>query len=346
MSSIGVFDIHAHFWPRGLLAAIREGGSWYGWRAEHTPDGLRVVINGRTLPFAVPSVDLDEPVERMQLRMDRDGVSTEALMPAGFFWGDHLGERDAVRFCREINDEAIQLQRAYPSRFVALAILPLRYPLAARHEVHRILSDLGSRGFALPTNVAGVDLDHASLRGVLDEIGSARAPVVIHPNFLSFIGADRLSRYRLQTSIGNPTELAMAAASLILGGYFDRNPGSQAAFCQGGGSIPSLLGRLDLQYRQSAEGRGEASRTPSAYLDRMYFDSLTQDGDSFRSLINRAGADRLMVGTDYPFLVVPRPDSNAAGSVGTFLQSDEQARVFFENALGFFGRASPPTALG
>ena len=40
---------------------------------------------------------------------------------------------------------------------------------------------------------------------------------------------------------------------------------------------------------------------PSAYLRRMWFDSLVYSPDALRRLIDQVGVSQVVIGTDYPF---------------------------------------------
>ena len=43
------------------------------------------------------------------------------------------------------------------------------------------------------------------------------------------------------------------------------------------------------------------ARPPSEYLGALYFDSLVYTGDALSRLVSIAGADHVLLGTDYPF---------------------------------------------
>jgi aminocarboxymuconate-semialdehyde decarboxylase len=58
--------------------------------------------------------------------------------------------------------------------------------------------------------------------------------------------------------------------------------------------------RLDHAYTQRPEFRKNISQTPSAYLKKIYFDSIVHSVPALQYLVGVVGADRVVVGTDYP----------------------------------------------
>jgi aminocarboxymuconate-semialdehyde decarboxylase len=73
------------------------------------------------------------------------------------------------------------------------------------------------------------------------------------------------------------------------------------------------------------------SRNPREYLGRLFFDSCVHDARALRYLLDVAGADKVMLGTDYPFpLGEQEPGS---GIAALDLPPPEQARLFHATAL-------------
>jgi aminocarboxymuconate-semialdehyde decarboxylase len=117
-------------------------------------------------------------------------------------------------------------------------------------------------------------------------------------------------------------------------------------FAHGGGAFAFRLGRLENAWHEREVARGNSEHPPSAYLDRFCVDSAVFDERALRLLIDTFGAERVLLGTDYPFpLGEQRPGSLVRGS--TSLSAAERSAVLGGNAAAFFGldgggRASPP----
>ena len=110
----------------------------------------------------------------------------------------------------------------------------------------------------------------------------------------------RLATAYLGNIVGNPTETTLALSHLVFGGVLDRYPELRICAAHGGGYFPHYLGRADHAYHVRPESR-TMQRPPSAYLDQLWFDSLVYDPDVLDRLIRVAGADHVVLGSDYPF---------------------------------------------
>jgi aminocarboxymuconate-semialdehyde decarboxylase len=108
-----------------------------------------------------------------------------------------------------------------------------------------------------------------------------------------------LDGFYLGNVIGNPLETTIAFCRLVLGGVLDEAPDLRLCFSHGGGYIAAAIGRLDHAYAVRPETTG-SRRRPSDYLRSVYFDSLTHDPRGLADLVDRVGADRVLVGSDYP----------------------------------------------
>ena len=124
-------------------------------------------------------------------------------------------------------------------------------------------------------------------------------PVFIHPN--NVLGTDRLNTYHLGNLIGNPTEDALAVASIIFGGVLKEFPRLKFYVAHGGGSCPFLRGRWEHGWRVRDDAKTRIDRPPSEYFRLFYFDSLTHSGPALNYLVDAVGPERVMLCSDYPY---------------------------------------------
>jgi aminocarboxymuconate-semialdehyde decarboxylase len=110
-----------------------------------------------------------------------------------------------------------------------------------------------------------------------------------------------MGQYYLPFMVGYPADSALAAARLVLGGVLERLPQLRICFAHGGGAFPAALGRLDHGHRVRAEAQKFIARPPSHYAKRLYFDTLTHDASLLAFNLEKFGAERIMIGSDYPF---------------------------------------------
>lgn len=291
MRSPEVVDIHCHFVPRGLPGAfeafaLRPDDVWPEMLF-HDDEALGPVIPRLT------------EVSLLLEDMDRCGIDVRAVCTASWlfcYWADEdLGRR----FARATNDRVAEVVAAHPSRLVGLATIPLQDLDAALEELERAVRDLGMRGVAVGTNVNGRYFDDPSLFPFLEAVHDLDVPLFFHPDRVA--GEDRLSPYKLIQMLGNPHETTIALARIVLGGVLDRLPGLKLSFAQAGGSVAILLGRMDHAWRVRPEAHANTARPPSEYLGECYFDTITHSPEPLGLLLRHVPADRLLLGSDYPW---------------------------------------------
>ena len=146
---------------------------------------------------------------------------------------------------------------------------------------------------------------------------------------------DRLRSYQLDFLIGTAADTAVAAASLIFGGVMKEFPRLKVYLAHGGGSCPYLSGRWDQGWRTRSRATTTIDQPPSTYLKRFYFDAVTHSTKVLEFLGGWAGADRVMLGTDYPFDI---GDMEAAAKVtaSSVLSEREKEQVLGETAAALF----------
>ena len=106
-----------------------------------------------------------------------------------------------------------------------------------------------------------------------------------------------------------------------------------------GGALPALAHRIEIfdDLTRFRENYPEGAR---ACLGRLYYDTaLSGDATVLRALRDLAGPDRILFGTDYPYIPDAVAESETAGTDG-YEGFDETARAMMEhgNARRLFPR--------
>jgi aminocarboxymuconate-semialdehyde decarboxylase len=328
--------MHAHWVPRRLVEASDAERDWFGWRLLHDRNGQECVALGdRIARLKVSGGTLADPQARAAARED-DDVFFEALILLGLFWNYHLDDVDASRCCRELNEEVAAVQASFPGRYCGMAVLPMQHLGMALRELEYACGKLGLRSIAISTNVRGLNLDDPGVLPVLEAAAANGISICVHPPVWDKAGDDRFTRYHFANSFGAPLESSLATMSVVYSGLLDRHPDAKIMFTQGGGWIHFGVGRLDHRYRQRADARPMAN-PPADYLSRIYFDCLVHDEHSLALLIERAGVDKVLAGTDFP----------ATGDIPggamrwirncEFLSAGDKEKILWRNALTFLG---------
>ena len=154
------------------------------------------------------------------------------------------------------------------------------------------------RGAQIGSNIAGKNLDDPELEPVWATAAELDAFILMHP--INVAGADRLSSYYLTNLIGNPLDTTIAAACLVFSGVLERHPTLKICLAHGGGFVPYQAGRFVHGWHVRAEPkRSSPSRRPIAQA--FYFDTIVHSKEALEFLVGNAGADRVLLGSDYPF---------------------------------------------
>lgn len=197
------------------------------------------------------------------------------------------------------NEGIAQLVREQPDRFTGIATLPMQAPEQAAAELRRAVKMLGLRGAMIASNVCGKNLDDPSFDPVWAAAVDLDAFMMIHPGNVA--GADRLRAYYLNNLIGNPLDTTIAAACLIFGGVLERYPDFRPVMVHGGGFIPYQGGRWVHGWQVRPEPKVHLKHAPEQYLDRFRYDTILHSATALEFLIATAGAERVFLGSDYPY---------------------------------------------
>jgi aminocarboxymuconate-semialdehyde decarboxylase len=324
-------DIHAHLVPRSLWEAVAARRDWYGYR--HEPgDGVGAMVgDGKRTLFSSPKVRFT-PEERLK-DMDAQGVDVQVVSIHTPLFGYHLDPAQGRALARDVNDEIAALARQWPTRFAGLATLPVQDVKAAIDELERAVTVLGLKGAELDTVVNGENWDEPKFLPLFKAAEAMGAVLFFHPQPQHNFMMQRTTRYGLFNSLGVIVEDAIVVAILIFGGVLDACPDLKVCVAHGGGPACFAMGRLDRGWQGRAEARGQIQQPPSTYQRRLYYDSVVGSEKALRFLLDEVGADRVVLGSDWPFVPWhPSPVSWVQGL--RTLTQDEKEKILWRNLEG------------
>jgi len=231
--------------------------------------------------------------------MARMGVDRQVIAPAPgqqHYWAEPglLAEISAMQ-----NDHVAALVAQAPERFTGIGTLPMTDPDAAVAEARRAVGTLGLRAFQIDSRVMERELSDRALDPVYAALQDLDVGLMIHP--LGFSDGQRLTPFFMVNSVAQPLEELIAFNHLVLGGVLDRFPRLKVYIAHGGGFAPFYIGRFDHAWKVRPEVNRLTPEPPSAYLSRLWFDTCVYRPDHVEALVRMVGADRVMLGSDYPF---------------------------------------------
>ncbi len=320
-------DVHAHWYPRVWVELLEKEGPRHGAQTSRHERGHVVLeVPQYRNPFQEQYIDIPTRLKMMDdARVDMHALSLTSPM---IYWAP---PEFGAKLAQVYNDALAAAHLEHPNRFVGLAALPMQAPDLAVDEIDRASKLPGIRGIYMGTHIMGKNLDEEEFRPVFARCEQLALPVFLHP--LNPVGGERMRKYHLRNLIGNPTENAIAAASLIFGGVMDAFPKLDVVLPHSGGTMPALIGRWDHGTTVRAELK-HMTRPPSSYLRRFHYDTITHSDSILTNLIEQVGADRVVMGSDcpadmsytQPVAVVERLTKVAAGDREKIL-GDNAARL-------------------
>jgi aminocarboxymuconate-semialdehyde decarboxylase len=321
-------DVHAHVIVPELL---RDAAPHEQWRPRvGAQDGRRFVeLAGRRISSAVDEfVDVDG----ILATLDERGIAAALLCPWVPLLFHDVEAGEGLERCRLQNLGLVRLRERHPARASVLGAVPLQDPELAARELAELMARGTFAGVEVTASVNGTYLGDPRFEPFWAAAEECDALVFVHPTTRGF--ADPVfGEHYLWNLVGNPMETTLAAAHMVLSGTLARHPGLRVLLAHGGGAIVALSGRLRHGQRRVAAA-GPPPRSPEdtadAVIGRFLFDTVTHDPRLLASLVETVGADRVLLGSDYPFdMGDPQPvrTVEAAG-----LGRDAQRAVLVANA--------------
>jgi aminocarboxymuconate-semialdehyde decarboxylase len=205
----------------------------------------------------------------------------------------------ASTFARIQNEQLSRQVKAKPDRFMGIATLPMQAPKLAADELRHAMTALGLSGAQIGSNIAGRNLDDPEFEPVWATAAELGAFILLHP--INVAGMDRLGSYYLNNLIGNPLDTTIAAACLVFSGVLERYPNLKICLSHGGGFVPYQAGRFVHGWHVRTEPKKKLPKPPNDSINRFLFDTITHSSEVLQFLVGNAGANRVLLGSDYPF---------------------------------------------
>jgi len=326
-------DIHAHIVPDSLWKAIDGKAEWYGFRHEPGEGMGTMVGGGMRTQFTSPKLRFS--VEERVKDMDAQKVDVQVLSTHMPFVGYHLDAGQGRALARTTNDEIAAAVRQNPKRLAGLATLPAQDVKSAVDEMERAVTKLGMKGITLDTQVNGEQWDEPKFLPLFKAAEQMGAMIFFHPQPQNNFLAQRVKRYGLSNSLGVILDDAIVASVLICGGVLEACPDIRICIAHGGGPTCYTTSRIDRNWHERPATRN-TPKPPSEYLRKLYYDTVIANEEALRFLLDKVGAERVVLGSDWPF--VPWHPSPAAWVQNLkSLSQDEKDKILWRNLEALLG---------
>ena len=290
-------DCQSHIFPAAYIDILAQN--------PHPPQVIRrgseaVVTYGDVQTFRLQ--DEAYAPKRKLKDMDTAGVDMALLstnIPPPCMLAPELGNKGA----QAINEAITELVDTHPHRFAGLACLPWQNPDEAITEMKRV-KQLGFRGIMLYSHIGGKPVDASHFEPVYVQAETLQMPIVMHPTVPTW--GEAIKDHWMIGMMGLQVDNSFALLRLILSGILERHPSLQIVMPHVGGILPYMSGRIDHQTEVLGRARENITQPPSTYLRRIYLDTVSPSMPALQYAYAYSGADRLLFGTDHPWVDMPR----------------------------------------
>ena len=297
MAEFFSIDIHTHILPEN----IPDFGARYGYRGfihldHHKPGCARMMMDDKF--FREVQANCWDPQVRLA-ESDHFQVNVQVLSTVPVMFSYWAKPQDTLDLSMFLNDHIAGIVQRWPKRYVGLGTIPMQDPELAIQELERC-KRIGLAGIQIGTHIHGTNLGEPRLFQVFEACQELDMAVFVHP--WDMMGAERMDKYWMPWLVGMPVETTTAITSMIFSGLFERLPKLRVAFAHGGGSFPVTLGRIEHGFLMRPDLCAvDNNVNPRDYLGRFWIDALVHDPAILRLVVDQMGADRVAMGTDYPF---------------------------------------------
>jgi len=323
-----ITDVHAHLLLPALHAEVERRAPELVAEAadlERRRNGAESLeASGAMIDARIPQLTR---IDARLAAMDAQGVDRQwvSVSPNHFYpWAP---EGLAVWVAGETNRLVAEHVAQAPDRLTGLGVVPLQHPERVVEYLDDAVLGRGLAGVEISSFAGDVELSDPRLEPFWARAAALGCIVFLHPFGCSL--DERLDRFYLSNTVGQPAENAVALSHLIFSGVLDRHPELKIVAAHGGGYLPFAIGRSDRAWHVRPEAHG-CAHPPSTYLRRLWFDTVVHDPAALRRLVEVAGGSRVLLGSDFPFdmgLDDPVSDVWSAG-----LPDEITRRILGENA--------------
>ena len=291
-------DVHAHVVPENFPAYIgRTLPAYWPSMAPAQPCHRHVMIAGKN--YRTVSDKCWDVAKRLE-DLPGMGLALQVMSPMPELLSYWMAPADAQQLLRFLNDPIAAMVNEGKGRLAGLGAVPLQDMDLAIRELEYVVKTLGFPGVEVGSNINGAPIGAPAFDPFFEACEALDAAVFVHA--IRPAGMERLvGPPPLQQVLGYPGDVGLAAASVITTNLLVRRPKLRIAFSHGGGTLASLLPRLQQGWGVFPALRDAVQQAPAEQARRLFYDTLVFDAPTLRHLVTSFGDTQLMVGTDYPF---------------------------------------------
>jgi len=293
-----LIDMHAHFYGGGLVAHLAARNERPCLR--QGPQGTQMLAMNGAFPFEAAHHD---PLTVLA-QMDATGVARRMLTFPGALCLDALPVAEIGGAISAFNSHLAALGQDTGGRLIGLAGLPLADMDLAAAELRRARRELRLPGAILPADYFTTIADARRLLPVLQAANDTGALLMIHPGPMAGMAPAPLAadfpQFRT-SAVELQAQTSQVVLTLVLSDLLDSFARIRFQVINLGGTLPFIVERM----QGIARHRTPEAPFPTHRLRRLWFDSASMGPRALEAAVALYGADRVMLGTDWPIFRDP-----------------------------------------
>ncbi len=298
MAGILTIDIHTHILPEHIPNWKEKFGYGGFITLDHHKPCCARMLQDTGKFFREVEDNCWSPEKRIR-ECDQHRVNVQVLSTVPVMFSYWAKPQDCLDLSVFLNNHIAGIVNRFPKRFIGLGTIPMQSPDLAIRELERC-KKIGLAGVQIGSNINQLNLNEPQFLPVFQACEELGLALFIHP--WEMMGEKEMQKYWLPWLVGMPAETSRAICSLIFGGVFEKCPRLRVAFAHGGGSFPSTLGRVEHGFKCRPDLVAvDNPVNPRNYLDKFWIDSLVHDPLMLDYVVQLFGAERVALGSDYPF---------------------------------------------
>ena len=287
-------DLHSHFFP---VDALQRPGKFENRAPKIVLDrdklsvtsqiGMRAGLGAGAYDAAARIKALDE------MQIDMQAISPSPILL--FYWE---APAVAAHFSRKQNEAIQAVVTKHPDRFIGFGGVPLQ-SVPDAIAIAREAKTMGLKGLEIGNAVGDKPLDDPLFEPFFDAAQELDLLLFVHPLEGGLDADDPLAPI-----LGNVLQFTfrttMMVERMIITGMFEKYANLKLCLSHGGGLLAFNIWRLDHSYGLRADLQKTIPHKPSAYLKKLYFDTIVHSVAALQYLVQVVGSERVVIGTDYP----------------------------------------------
>jgi aminocarboxymuconate-semialdehyde decarboxylase len=287
-------DLHSHFFP---VDALRHPGKFENRAPRMVLEGDKLSVTSQIGRRGGLGAGAYDPAARIKA-LDEMNIDMQAISPSPillFYWE---APAVAAHFSRRQNEAIQQVVQKNSDRFIGFGSVPLQ-SIPDSIAIAKEAKAMGLKGLEIGNAVGDKPLDDPIFEPFFAVAQELDLLLFVHPLEGGVDTDDPLAPI-----LGNVLQFTfrttMMIERMILTGMFEKYPNLKLCLSHGGGLLAFNIWRLDHSFGLRRDLQQQLPHKPSGYLKRLYFDTIVHSVVALQYLIAVVGADRVVIGTDYP----------------------------------------------